>query len=142
MVSTLHRCSYDNSTISSVIKLKTILRFSPFFPPFTQRVVLLNFLDTKVNPNNLLFSQREREWLKWWSDGAMVLGKLSVPLIWIIVGQGPIALAVGADGVVWTFFPRLSFLFSFSLWKTVRYRLKYCLKGPFNPKQLTNQIQS
>ena len=38
-----------------------------------------------------------------------------VPLIWIIVGQGPIALTVGAGGVVWTFFSRLSFLFSFSL---------------------------
>ena len=36
----------------------------------------------------------------------MVLGKLPVPgrpTIWIIVGQGPIALAVGAGGVVWTF---------------------------------------
>ena len=27
----------------------------------------------------------------------MVLGKLPVLLIWIIVGQGPIALAVGAS---------------------------------------------
>ena len=37
----------------------------------------------------------------------MVLGKLPVPgrpTIWIIEGQGPTALAVGADGVVWTFF--------------------------------------
>ena len=36
----------------------------------------------------------------------MVLGKLPVPgrpTILMIVGQGPIALAVGADGVVWTF---------------------------------------
>ena len=39
----------------------------------------------------------------------MVLGKLPVPgrpTIWIIVGQGPTALAVGAGGgggVVWTF---------------------------------------
>ena len=34
-----------------------------------------------------------------------------VLLIWIIVGQGPIVLAVGADGVVWTFFfSCLSFL--------------------------------
>ena len=36
-----------------------------------------------------------------WSGGAMVLGKLSVPgrpTIWITVGQGPIALAVGAGG--------------------------------------------
>ena len=59
----------------------------------------------------------------------MVLCKLSVS---IIVGQGPITLAVGAGGV-WLghFFSRLSFLASSSLW----YRLKYCLKGPLNPKQ-------
>ena len=41
-----------------------------------------------------------------WSDVAMVLGKLPVsgrPTIWMIVGQGPIALAVGAGGIVWTF---------------------------------------
>ena len=44
--------------------------------------------------------------LGWWSGGAMVLGKLPVPgrpTIWMIVGQRPIALAVGAGGVVWTF---------------------------------------
>ena len=44
----------------------------------------------------------------------MVLGKLPVPgcpTILIIVGQGPIALAVGAGGVVWTFL--LSSIFSF-----------------------------
>ena len=52
----------------------------------------------------------------------MVLGKLPVPrrpAIWIIVGQGPIALAVGAGVCVWGFFghfcSRLSFLSSFSL---------------------------
>ena len=36
----------------------------------------------------------------------MALGKLPVhgrPTIWMIVGQGPPALAVGAGGVVWTF---------------------------------------
>ena len=41
------------------------------------------------------------------SGGAKVLGKLPVPgvlLIWISVRQGPIALAVGAVGVVWNFF--------------------------------------
>ena len=32
----------------------------------------------------------------------------------------------------------LSFL-SPSLWEKARYRLKYCLKGPLNPKQPTNQ---
>ena len=44
----------------------------------------------------------------------MVLGKLSVPgrtTTWIRIGQGPIALAVGAGGVFGKFFPRLSFLF-------------------------------
>ena len=51
-----------------------------------------------------------------WSGGAMVLGKLPVPgrpTIWITVGQGPTALAVGAGGVVWTFLllSILSFLF-------------------------------
>ena len=42
-----------------------------------------------------------------------MLGKLSVPgrpTSWMIVGQGPIALAVGAGGGVWTFF--LSSIFS------------------------------
>ena len=39
-----------------------------------------------------------------------------VLLIWIIVGQGPTALAVGAGaGCLDIFFSRLSFLFSFSL---------------------------
>ena len=32
-------------------------------------------------------------------DGAPVPGR---PTIWIVVGQGPIVLAVGAGGVVWT----------------------------------------
>ena len=46
----------------------------------------------------------------------MVLGKLSVPLIWIIEGQGPIVLAVGAGGgCLDIFFSHLSFFFSFSL---------------------------
>ena len=43
-----------------------------------------------------------------------------VLLIWIIVGQVPIALAVGAGGGVWTFF--LSSIFSLlflPLWETV-----------------------
>ena len=62
-------------------------------------------------------------------------------LIWLIVGQGPTALAVGAGGGRLDIFI-LIYLFSPlspSLWETARYRLKYCLKGPFNPKQPTNQ---
>ena len=65
------------------------------------------------------------------------------PTIWIIVGQGPTALAVGAGGgcldiftLIYPFSP-----LSPSLWETARDRLKYCLKGPLNPKQPTNQNQ-
>ena len=76
----------------------------------------------------------------------MVLGKLPVPgrpTIWITVGQGPTALAVGAGGgcldifiLIYPFSP-----LSPSLWETARYRLKYCLKGPLNPKnQPTNHL--
>ena len=64
-----------------------------------------------------------------------------VLLVWMIVGQGPIALAVGAGRGVFGHFS-LIYLLSFlspSLWETARYRLKYCLKGPLNPKQPTNQ---
>ena len=66
----------------------------------------------------------------------MVLGKLPVPgrpTIWITVGH---LCAVGAGGdcldsfsLIYHFFP-----LSPSVWETVRYRLKYCLKGPLNPK--------
>ena len=73
----------------------------------------------------------------------MVLGKLPVPgrpTIWITVGQGPTALVVGAGGGGLDIFTLNYpfFLVSPSLWKTVRYRLKYCLKRPLNPKP-TNQ---
>ena len=59
----------------------------------------------------------------------------------MIVGQGPIALAVGAGGgCLDFFFSRLSFLFFLPLsGETARYKLKYCLKGPLNSKQPTNQ---
>ena len=63
-----------------------------------------------------------------------------VLLVWIRVGQGPIALAVGAGGgsldiftLIYPFSP-----LSPSLWETTRYRLKYCLKGSLSPKT-TNQ---
>ena len=58
-----------------------------------------------------------------WPGGSMVLSKLPVPgrpVIWIIVGQGPTALAVGAGGgcldiftLIYPFFP-----LSPSLWET------------------------
>ena len=72
----------------------------------------------------------------------MVLGKRPVPgrpTIWITVGQGPTALAVGASGDCLDIFTRIYPFspLSPSLWETARYRLKYCLKGPLNPKQPT-----
>ena len=72
-----------------------------------------------------------------WSGGAIVLGKLPVPgrpTVWMIVGQGPIALAADA-GVLDIF--TLLYLFSPlspSRWETARYKL--------NPKQPTNQPTS
>ena len=41
-------------------------------------------------------------------------------------------------GGVWTFFlSSIVSLFFLPLWETARYRLKYCLKRPLNPKQPT-----
>ena len=70
-----------------------------------------------------------------------MLGKLPVPghpAFWITVGQGLTALAVGAGGGCLDIF---TLIYPFchlspSLW----YRLKYCLKGPFKPKQSVNQL--
>ena len=82
-----------------------------------------------------------------WSGGAMALGKLPVPghpTIWMIVGQGPTALAGGTGGGCMYIFTLL-YLFSPlspSLWKTARHRLKYCIKGPLNPKQPANPTGS
>ena len=72
-------------------------------------------------------------------------------LIWIIiishmksilitVGQGPTALAAGAGGGCLDIFSLIYpiSILSPSLWETARYRLKYCLKGPLNPKQPTS----
>ena len=89
-----------------------------------------------MNPNWLLFHrerdreterERERERERWCFENIQ-----SRSVLRIIVGQGSIALAVGAGGGSLDFFSLV----------TARYRLKYCLKGPLNPKQLTNQIQS
>ena len=79
-----------------------------------------------------------------WSGSAMALGKLPVPgrpTVWMIGGQGPIALAVGAGGGCLEFFT-FRYLFSplsHSLWETVRYRLKYCLKRAAKLKTTNKQ---
>ena len=86
-------------------------------------------------------------WGGGWSGGAKVLGKLPVPgrpTILITVGQGSTVLAVDAGGGgldIFTLIHPFSSL-SPSLWETARYRLIYCLKGPLNPKQPTNQHTS
>ena len=70
----------------------------------------------------------------------MVLDKLPVPgrpTFCMLVGQGPMALAVGVGGGCLNIFTLLCHFFplSPSLWETARYRQKYGLKGPLNPKQ-------
>ena len=69
----------------------------------------------------------------------MVLGKLpgpGRPTNLDTVGQG------GAGGGCLDIFTLLCPFspLSPSLLETARYRLKYCLKGPLNPKQPTNQL--
>ena len=69
-----------------------------------------------------------------------MLGKLSVPgrPTNLNYSRAKAYCACSRCGLVlFGHFSRLSFLSSFSLlWETVRYRLKYRLKGPLNP---TNQ---
>ena len=68
-----------------------------------------------------VFAVTDVKLAKWgWSGGAMVLGKRPVPgrpKIWMIVGQGPIVLAVSACGGCLTFLLStiLSLVFSLCL---------------------------
>ena len=92
-------------------------------------------------------SQRS-QWKKFintwgWLGGAMVLGKLPVPgvyLFWIREGQWPTALLVGTGGGgldIFSLIYHFSFLSPSLFRETARYRLKYCLKGLLIPKQAT-----
>ena len=65
-------------------------------------------------------------------------------LIWVRVGQGPTALAVGAGGGCLDIFFLSSIISLFCLPLSGRRpdRLKNCLKGPLSPKQPTNQPYS
>ena len=75
----------------------------------------------------------------------MVVGKLPVPgrptYLDYSRARAYCACSRCGWGVVWTFFLYSFSTLSPSLWETARYRLKYCLKGPLNPKQPTNQNQ-
>ena len=77
-----------------------------------------------------------------WSGGAMILRKILVPgrptdLDNDRVRNSALAGSAGVDCLD-IFPPNCLFsLLSHSLWEMARYRLKYCLKGPLNPKQTT-----
>ena len=124
--------------------LSVLLRTQPSWNLFFQGVEINSCLAKRPCAICLMRILKVNLCIRGWSGGAMVLGKLPVPgrpTIWMIVGQGPIALAVGVGGgcldiftLIYPFSPP-----SPSLWETARYRLKYCLKGPLNPKQPTNQ---
>ena len=64
------------------------------------------------------------------------------PTIWMNVVEVPAVFAVGADWGNFDIFLFLSYSLLFpSLWENARYRLKYSLKEPLNPKQPINQLQ-
>ena len=137
-----HRAWPDSSFRSSLVRVCTICHHVFIFRTH-YCIVKLNCFNFKTI-TIIIFCVRI---LRGWSGGAMVLGKLPVPgrpTIWITVGQGPTALAVGAGGGCLDIFTLIYPFFSLSpsLWETARYRLKYCLKGPLNPKQPTNQPMS
>ena len=74
----------------------------------------------------------------------MVLGKLPVPgrPTYLDYSKARAYCACSRCGwVVWTFFlSSIISLFFLPLLETARYRLKYCLKGPLSPKQLTTNV--
>ena len=84
---------------------------------FQQKVVMYYILDNFGILFILDLNPVLREFTGW-SGGAMVLGKLPVPgrpTILITVGQGPIALAVGAGGCGLDIFTLIYPFSSFSL---------------------------
>ena len=123
-----------------------------FSPSFKSKCTLKSIIIIiKNNKQKYLQSMIKRTRLYGFSSSAAGGGRVvrwcwvhfqcrGVLLIWLKVGQGPTALAVGGRGIFWTFLHSSIFSpLSPSLWETVRYRLKYCLKGPLNQKQTINQ---
>ena len=71
-----------------------------------------------------------------------MLGKLSVPGRPTSLDDSRARAYCACSRCGWGVFGHFTLIYSFSsaspsLW--ARYRLKYCLKGPLNPKQPTNQ---
>ena len=109
------------------------------FDVFSVRWIFISLMNTK---NGIFTRGSATRWcgrmVRWCWVNIQCRGVL---LIWIWIGQGPTVLAIDAGGCcldIFSLVGQLSFL-SPSLWETTRYRLKYCLKGPLNPKQPTNQ---
>ena len=80
-----------------------------------------------------------------WSGGAMVLGKLPVPGTSYNFDYSRARAYCARSRCGWGCLDIFTLIYLFSpfspsLWETARYRLKYCLKGPLNPKQPTNQL--
>ena len=74
----------------------------------------------------------------------MVLGKLPVPGRPAYLDKSRARAYYACSRCGWGCLDIFSLVYHFSflspsLWETARYRLKYCLKGPLNPKQPTNQ---
>ena len=76
----------------------------------------------------------------------MVLGKLPVPVRRTNLDDSTARAYFACSRCGWRLFGHFT-LYHFtslspSLWKTARYGLKYCLKGPLIPKQPTSQFTS
>ena len=81
-----------------------------------------------------------------WSGGAMVLDKLPVPGRPTNLDNSRARGYCPCRRCGWGWFGHFFFssiisLLSPSFWETARNRLKYCLKGLFNPKQPTKLAQ-
>ena len=78
----------------------------------------------------------------------MVLGNFPVPGRLTNLNKSRAMAYCASSRCGWELFGHFFSLvchFSFlspSLWETARYRLKYCLKGPLNPKQTTNLLMN
>ena len=73
----------------------------------------------------------------------MVLGKLPVTGRSTILDSSRARAYCACSRCGWVRLDIFSLIYHFSLlspcpWKTARYTLQYCLKGPLNPEQLTN----
>ena len=77
----------------------------------------------------------------------MVLGKLPVPGRPTNLDYSRARAYCACSGCGWGGLNIFSLVYHFSflspsLWETVRYRLKYCLKGPLSPRQQQQQFTS